>query len=181
MSAYKIAIILAVEQFCGIGLKGQLPWRIKEDMEHFKNVTVGDGTDELAVNVVIMGRKTFESMKCRPLPRRINIVVSRTMEPDVHTDDFWISRSLTDAVDSVRIFPNVRTVFIIGGADLFLKGITMADEVYVTYVERPFPSDAVLDGKFFVYLRKHFDIFDERHLDTPAAPLRFVHYLRHIF
>ncbi len=69
----KYSTIVAVHsQEWVIGLDGQLPWRVKNDMKWFKNITTG--------GVVIMGRKTWESIGMKPLTDRINIVVSKTIQ-----------------------------------------------------------------------------------------------------
>jgi dihydrofolate reductase len=78
--------ILACTHNGGIGLNGKLPWRLKEDMKLFKTITttIQNPNDKGKLNAVIMGRKTWESipMKFRPLPNRINIILSRTMNKE---------------------------------------------------------------------------------------------------
>ena len=73
-STKNFAIIVAADMDGGIGAGNALPWRLKADMEFFKNFTIGNGK-----NAVVMGRKTWDSIpqKFRPLPNRINVVISR--------------------------------------------------------------------------------------------------------
>jgi dihydrofolate reductase len=75
--------ILACTHNGGIGLNGKLPWRLKEDMKLFKTITttIQNPNDKGKLNAVIMGRKTWESipMKFQPLPNRINIILSTTL------------------------------------------------------------------------------------------------------
>ena len=73
----KLAMIVAMDEDGCIGQQGDLPWRLKSDMLRFKSLTEADG-----FNAVIMGRKTWDSLPeaYRPLPERVNIVMSRDME-----------------------------------------------------------------------------------------------------
>ena len=68
----KFSIVLAMTQSGGIGYQNRLPWKLSQDLKRFKNITSG--------GVVVMGRKTFESMNCKPLPNRTNVVISKTMK-----------------------------------------------------------------------------------------------------
>ena len=72
----KLAMIVAMDEDGCIGQQGDLPWRLKSDMLRFKSLTEADG-----FNAVIMGRKTWDSLPeaYRPLPERVNIVMSRDM------------------------------------------------------------------------------------------------------
>jgi dihydrofolate reductase len=100
-----------------IGVGGGIPWRYKGDMARFKRVTLG--------SVVIMGRKTWESLG-RPLPGRRNLVVSRGDVPGVET-----FRSLADAVAAVD---EAQAIWLIGGAAIYGEGMRFADTIDVTYV-----------------------------------------------
>ena len=64
-------IIVAATKKFGIGLNNKLPWRIPEDLKHFSKTTIGKGN-----NAIIMGRKTWESIGSKPLPKRHNIIIS---------------------------------------------------------------------------------------------------------
>lgn len=84
------ALIVAATEEYGIGVQGTLPWRIPKDMAFFKHVTTHIPTesspDPDARNAVIMGRVTWESIppKFRPLPDRLNIIVSRNPSYDLY-------------------------------------------------------------------------------------------------
>ena len=78
-----LTLIAAVTQANGLGVNGTLPWKLPKEMAHFRKATSAVGAsrpDEGAMNAVVMGRKTWESIptKFRPLKGRINVVVSRT-------------------------------------------------------------------------------------------------------
>lgn len=77
----KISLIAAVSQNAVIGRNNRLPWRLPEDLQYFKQVTLG--------KPIIMGRKTYESIG-RPLPGRSNIVMSRQTDLSVAEDLYWV-------------------------------------------------------------------------------------------
>lgn len=103
-----------------IGVKGDLPWHLSEDLKHFKELTMG--------HPVIMGRKTWESIPRRPLPGRRNIVVSRN--PDFKADGVEVFNSLEEAVSACREIP-----FIIGGEQIYKAALPFCSKVYVTMVD----------------------------------------------
>ena len=118
----KIKLIAAVDQNLAIGKRGSLLFKIPEDLKLFKRLTAGQ--------VVLMGRKTFESLGCKPLPDRVNIVISTTKKFD---DDGVITfESLTTAVEySKQNFPD-KDLYIIGGGKVYRQCTGLADEVILT-------------------------------------------------
>ena len=109
-----------------IGKDNKLPWHLPEDLRWFKKLTTG--------NVIIMGRKTWESIGV-PLPNRESIVVTRSEIPGVRT-----VRSLEE------INPNAdaREYFVIGGAELFQKALPLCSDVFLTLVKREVEGDVYL-------------------------------------
>jgi dihydrofolate reductase len=119
-----------------IGRDGALPWRLATDMAHFKTLTLG--------KPVIMGRKTWDSLPRRPLPGRVNIVLSRdgSFEPKnaVRSEDF------SEAVQIAReqaAEDGAREVCVIGGAGLFALALPKAARIYLTEVEAEVAGDVV--------------------------------------
>lgn len=110
-----------------IGFKGDIPWRLPEDMAHFKNVTMG--------HPIIMGRRTWESIPKRPLPGRLNMVVSRN--PDYREDGANVYGSIEEAIASVE---SGEIPFIIGGAEIYRQCISLCSRVYVTLVDTVVPE-----------------------------------------
>lgn len=132
MSKQKVTIIAAMDNKRGIGIENRLPWRIPEDLEHFKYTTFGE--------VVIMGRKTYESMG-RPLPNRINIVLTRGPDLLPHPD-MSCAASLEDAVEGVRRnYPN-KQIFIIGGGQIYEQALPIAERMIITHVDLDQECDA---------------------------------------
>ncbi len=120
-------IIVAMTRARVIGRGNKLPWKIKEEMQHFKQTTTG--------GVVIMGRKTFESIG-RPLPNRFNIVVSRSMEP---REGIEVARSVEEAIEKAK--KHNLEIFIIGGAEIYRQALPMADKIMVSLIKTNYDGD----------------------------------------
>jgi len=122
-----IALVVAMAGNNAIGKDNQLLWHISEDLQFFKKLTLG-GT-------VIMGRKTYESIG-RPLPKRRNIVITRT--ESYLADGAEIVHSLEEALS---ISESDEKVFIIGGGEIYRQAISFADMLYITKVDRTYDAD----------------------------------------
>ena len=122
-----VSIIVAVAQNGTIGDKNSLLWHIKEDMRFFRTTTSG--------HPVIMGRKTFESLGSKPLPKRKNIVITRS---DVEFEGAFVAHSLEEAIAMVD---DDAEVFIMGGAQIYAQALDIADRMYITRVERDYEGD----------------------------------------
>lgn len=107
----KFSVIVCVNKANAIGKDNKLLYSIKEDLKHFKKLTIN--------NVVIMGRRTYESIGALPLKERINIVVTRHPESIQTKDNLFVVSSLEEASDLCENeFPELEP-FIIGGATLY--------------------------------------------------------------
>lgn len=124
----KTKLIAAVDQNLALGSSGNLLFRIPEDLKLFKRLTIG--------HIVLMGRKTFESLGCKPLPDRVNIVISTTKNFD---DGGVITfESFTTAVEySKQKFPD-KDLYIIGGGQVYEESLKYADEVILTRYDRSY-------------------------------------------
>jgi dihydrofolate reductase len=127
-----LALIAAVAGNRVIGNDNKLLWHIPEDMRHFRETTRG--------KPVIMGRKTWESLpdSFRPLPGRLNIVVSRNRA--YRAEGAELAASLDEAVARAGA---VGEVFVIGGAELYRQAMPIAGKLYITEIEADFVGDAV--------------------------------------
>jgi dihydrofolate reductase len=123
----QLAILVAMDAQRGIGVNNTLPWRLPEDLAHFKRTTTG--------HPVLMGRKTFESIG-RPLPNRRNIVISRNS--DFAPPGVEVARSLADAI----ALTGQELAFIIGGAQIYAQAIDLADTLIITEIAHTFECDA---------------------------------------
>jgi dihydrofolate reductase len=118
-----------------IGANGRIPWRIPEDMQHFKRLTLG--------KPCIMGRKTWESLPKKPLVDRTNIVVTR--DRAFAADGALVAHTFDEAV-KIAEKENPSEIMIIGGADIYAAALPRADIIYVTEVHRAFEGDTALKG-----------------------------------
>ncbi|MBF0122291.1 MAG: dihydrofolate reductase [Candidatus Omnitrophica bacterium] len=139
------SIIVAVDDKMGIGRANDLPWRLSSDMKRFKEVTTAvyvPGTQ----NVVIMGRKTWESLpnKVKPLPNRINVVI--TSQKDYQLPQGVMAFSDLDmAIKSFNFglkMPHGE-VFVIGGAQIYSQAIQhpLCKKLYVTHIAGDYSCD----------------------------------------
>ncbi|MEZ5895591.1 MAG: dihydrofolate reductase [Parvularculaceae bacterium] len=128
----KIALVVAVAQNGVIGRDGGLAWKISDDLKWFKKVTTG--------KPIIMGRRTFESIG-KALPKRVNIVVSRSLE---HREDIVIARTLDEAISlGAQAASHLDTdeICIIGGADIYAQTLEHAGRMYLTEVKAEVDGD----------------------------------------
>ena len=116
-----LSLIVAITKNNVIGKDNQMPWHLPADLAWFRKNTTG--------KPVIMGRKTFESIG-RPLPKRTNIILSRT--PYEHEGVIW-KENFESAVDFVKEFDEI---MLIGGGELFKQYLPKADKLYLTQISR---------------------------------------------
>ena len=122
-----VSIIVAIAQNGTIGDKNSLLWHIKEDMRFFRTTTSG--------HPVIMGRKTFESLGSKPLPKRTNIVITRA---DREFEGVLTAHSLEEAI---RMAGEDEEIFVMGGAQIYREARSVVDRMYITVVERDYEGD----------------------------------------
>ena len=164
--------------FCrnrGIGYQNMLPWHLSEDLKRFKKLTIGTGN-----NAVIMGRNTWESLpkKWRPLPKRTNVVLTRTpnvMQTETTPPHYCFSTLETAALFCKKKYDDV---WIIGGEMLYRDSLdkNLVQSIHTTYIDKDFkcdtffpklPNDFVLETqtewKFTPEYRYHFQTFQSIH------------------
>lgn len=131
----EVVHVVAMDQKNCIGQGNDLPWHISADLKHFKEITQG--------GVVVMGRKTLESMG-RTLPKRVNWVITRDL--NWNFDGTKIAHSiddaLTQAVADVQASEKPSSIFIIGGGEIFKQTLNIADRLELTHVELDVQGDA---------------------------------------
>ncbi len=131
-----ISIIVAVAENSVIGKDNQLLWRLSEDLKLFKKRTTG--------HAIIMGRKTFDSIG-KPLPNRINIVISRSK--DLEIDGCIVVNSLEKAIEVASHQKDKNEIFIIGGEKIYTLAEKIATKLYLTKVNATLDGDAFFDLK----------------------------------
>jgi dihydrofolate reductase len=127
----KLHLIFARAANGVIGHNNTLPWHLSEDLAHFKRTTLGCP--------VIMGRKTWDSLppKFRPLPGRLNVVVTR--QADWQAEGALCAHSLLEAM---ALCPQESDAWVIGGAEIYAQAQPLASTAVVTEIDADFEGDA---------------------------------------
>jgi len=125
----RISLIAAMAEDRVIGIENRLPWRLPADMKWFRQHTLG--------KPIIMGRKTFESFGGKPLPDRLNIVITR--DQDYRAAGAVVVHDIEQAIAAAG---DVDELMIIGGASFYEQMLPLADRLYLTYVHTRINGDA---------------------------------------
>lgn len=137
-----ISLVVAMSENWVIGFSKRLPWHLPEDLRHFRKVTID--------HTIIMGRKTFESIG-RALPRRRNVVISTGKAPVPKGVE--LVSSLSEALENSR---SERRVYVIGGGQIFLEALPIADRIHLTLVYLDEPQNSLFEpipgDVFFPYI-----------------------------
>jgi len=143
MKHFKAIAAMSLNRVIGAGNK--IPWHLPEDFKWFKQLTTG--------NIVVMGRKTFESIG-KPLPKRETIILSRSQftYPGVRT---------VPELGQIDVAHETREVFICGGAQVYAQALPLCSDLYLTLVKREVEGDA-----FFPAFEERFELAEEIR-DTP--------------
>lgn len=148
----KIILISGLTNNHVIGKDNSLPWYIKEDFQLFKEKTLE--------NVIIMGRKTWESLPKKPLSKRENIVISRTMEAG---DGYLVFTSLADGIKYSSQEHQDKDIFIIGGASIYTEGLDYATHMYLSHIKKEYEGDTYFpkfdENQWNVTKQKEYDEF----------------------
>jgi dihydrofolate reductase len=157
-------IIAAVADNKAIGNGNKLIYRIANDMQHFKELTLG--------NVVIMGRKTYESIG-RPLPSRDNIVITSHELSGDEYENLWAVRSLEEAYELAETLDGLK-IYVIGGAQLYEAALPYTEWLDLTEVlDSPGNADAFFPSDLTEFLPvKQSEIYGSR------LPYRFATWRR---
>jgi dihydrofolate reductase len=155
------ALIVAHDEKLGIGKDNKLPWHIKGDMKHFRDLTTAgmndNGLESEKTNVVIMGRKTWESLPAnyKPLPNRLNLVISRNTDY-VLPANVLHSKNIEEALNILEQ-KNHGNIFVIGGAAIYQMAIKMNvfNTLYVTEIAGEYNCDV-----FFPEYRNSFEVIE---------------------
>jgi dihydrofolate reductase len=147
-----VSLVVAASTNNVIGRDGGLPWRLPDDLRHFKRITTG--------KPVIMGRRTFESIG-RPLPDRHNIVMTRA--PDYAAEGCDVVSSVAEALD---VAGGADEVMVIGGGQVYRDFLPRADRIYMTRVQADVQGDAFfpgIDGNGWRLVSAEHHAADEKH------------------
>ena len=125
-----------------IGKGNDLPWHISTDLQHFKAMTT-EATDSDIKGIVILGRKTFESMGSKPLPKRISFIITSQLDYAeqkglVDNDNAYVVHNLDDALTqaaSLAHGAHLDTIWMIGGEKVFKDAMMYTDRIELTHVD----------------------------------------------
>ena len=159
-----VTLIAAVSRGGVIGRDGGIPWRLPEDMQRFRSLTMG--------HPVVMGRHTWESLpdQFRPLPGRGNVVVTRN--PDWSAQGADRAGSIEEAFD---LFEAESQVFVIGGGEVYAAALPSADELVLTEIDADIEGDTMFpswDRDEFEEIERHERVAED------GTPFAFVRYVR---
>jgi len=133
-------VIFAIDYGNGYAKENEIPWNNKEDMKHFKEKTTN--------NIVIMGHNTWKSLPIKPLPNRINIVVSTTYE-NKNINPHIVCKSLLEAYEYTKEWTNKDT-YVIGGSNLIYEALSLnlINELYITMIKGNYNCDKTINLEF---------------------------------
>jgi dihydrofolate reductase len=165
-----VSLIVAMDAKRGIGKNNDLMWHLPADMNFFKETTKNQ--------IVVMGRKNYDSIpeKFRPLPNRLNVVLTRSK--DFKADNCLVFNSLSDCLG---FFENEkeRKIFIIGGGEIYkmILDAKCLNEMLITYIDGVFDADT-----FFPYFIENewiSDVIAEQPIDEKHSnAFKIIHYQR---
>lgn len=132
MAVPRLSLVVARARNGVIGKDGGLPWRLRSDLQRFKAITIG--------KPCLMGRQTWESLPLKPLPGRLNIVLTRdqSYEADGMARGALVCASLDEAIEIAReqaAEDGMDEICLIGGAQLYADALPRAKRLYITEVE----------------------------------------------
>jgi dihydrofolate reductase len=156
-----LSLIVAVSSNGVIGVNNTLPWHLSEDLKRFRALTTG--------HHIIMGRKTYESLN-RLLPDRTTVIVTRNRGYQV--PGAIIKHSLDEAVACCQDDPEA---FLIGGAELYVEGLQLANKLYVTEIHAAFEGDAFLPAIDHAQWQ---ETLREHHVSAQGLGFSYVTYTR---
>lgn len=154
-----ISIIAIIAKNRAIGFQNKLLYNIPEDMKHFKKITTG--------HAVIMGKNTFNSINNRPLPNRVNIIL--TKDKNFATQNCLIANSIEESIKLAKA-QNKGEIFFIGGGQIYKQALLLADKLYLTIVDdEPKQADA-----FFPDYSKFKKIISKKNIKTNRYKIIFL-------
>jgi len=127
-----ISIIVAIAQNHAIGKDNQLLWHIPADLKRFKKLTTG--------HTIVMGKRTFYSLPIRPLPNRRSIVIT-----DIAGEEIEGCTMAYSIAEAIEMMDEEKENFIIGGGSVYKQFLPLADQLYLTIVQKDFEADTFLE------------------------------------
>lgn len=180
----KVAQIAAISSNRCIGKNNELPWHISADLQHFKKMTTK--TNDTAIQgIVIMGRKTFESMGSKPLPKRVSFIISSQLDYAeqkglVGKQNAYVVHNLDDALTqaaSLAHGAHLDTIWVIGGERVFSDALMYTDRIELTHVD----TEITNGDAFYPEIPREFEVSEESEQmqdENSGLDFKFVSYQR---
>lgn len=153
----RLTLIAAIDEQYALGKDNDLIWNLPDDMKHFVSSTKG--------HAVIMGRKTFDSIGAKPLPKRHNVVISR--DKSYRAEGVSVVNDIQSAIELVS---EDDRPFIVGGAQIYTLALPLATELEITHIHHTFgDADAFFpefDKSEWECVSEEFHPTDENHAQS---------------
>lgn len=180
----EVAQIAAISSNRCIGKDNDLPWHISADLQHFKAMTTKE-TDDAVKGIVIMGRKTFESMNSKPLPKRVSFIITSQLDYAQQKDlenkeNAYVLHNLDDALTQAAELAKqlmLDTIWVIGGEKVFSEAMIYTDRIELTHVDIEIENG----DAFFPELPSDFEVVEkseQMHDEKSGLDFKFVSYQR---
>ena len=170
-------MILAITKNGIIGIDNKIPWYIKADLQRFRELTSN--------HIVIMGRKTFESLPNGPLKNRINIVITRDTTKTTQYANVYFTTidEIDDLIEKIQHqeSSSKKQVFIIGGAQIYNYFLNQTQKIYVTLIDKDIDGDTYLNTEFLTNIDSEFvikTISEQQICPISKLPYTFIDYER---
>lgn len=153
-----IILIAAVAENGIIGADNDLIWSLPDDLKRFVKLTKG--------NTVLMGRRTFDSLYIKPLPKRKNIVITRNESFLFEHPDVFILNDLESAFSK---FSEEETIYVIGGGEIYKQTLLYATQLEITHVHKEYEGDTFfpnIDPECWNKIEEEHHPADEKHSDS---------------
>lgn len=153
----KLSLIVACTNKGGIGYDNTIPWHLKDELKNFRELT-SRTSDKYKRNVIIMGKKTWDSLNVKPLPNRINIILTSNkylINNYNYNEDFVFLNSIDNALKYCKKNKDkIEDIFIIGGEKIyeaFLKDSKyIINNVYLTLLKKEYECNKFIDVKYIL-------------------------------
>jgi dihydrofolate reductase len=157
----KVTIVSAMSKNKVIGRDNTLPWHLPQDLKRFKSLTLNQ--------VVVMGRKTYESLG-KSLPNRLNIILTKdTKWKDIKGDNTYVYYSVEEVLERFK----TRDLFIIGGSEIYKAFMDYADKMEITLIEKDIEGDT-----FFPEITEEWEIENKETHENEDFTYHFITYTR---
>ena len=152
MSRLNLIVAVSKKNY-GIGKDNSMPWYIKSELKYFKDITSNPSFN----NIVLMGRKTWDSLPRKPLPNRINVVISRDSRTDISVyEDTYVENNLFSAINKYMNLQKVNNkenrIYVIGGSQIYnsIMESSLTPNIYLTEIYKDYDCDV-----FFPKINEH--------------------------